>query len=80
MIDTLVGTDLTDVDEAFDAVGDLNERAEWHDLGDGAFDLRAYWKLLTTSDQGSVRVCLRRANASLSGFMPRITASTVSPA
>ena len=41
MIDALVGADLADVDEAFDAVGDLNERAERHDLGNGAFDLGA---------------------------------------
>ena len=37
----LVGADFADVDEAFDAFGDLHEGAEVHELGDGAFDLRA---------------------------------------
>ena len=41
MIDALVGADLADVDEAFDAFGDLDESAEGHDLGDGTFDLGA---------------------------------------
>ena len=45
MIDAAVGDDLADVDEAVDALGDLNEGAEVHDLGDGAFDLRADGKL-----------------------------------
>ena len=41
MIDAPVGDDLADVHQAVDAFGDLNERAEVHDLGDRAFDLRA---------------------------------------
>ena len=41
MIDALVGADFADVDQAFDAFGELHEGAELHDLGDGAFDLRA---------------------------------------
>ena len=41
MIDAAVGDDLADVHEAFDALGDLHECAEVHDLGDGPFDLRA---------------------------------------
>ncbi len=40
MIDALVGADLADVDQSLDAFGDLNECAEVHQLGDGAFDLR----------------------------------------
>ena len=41
MVDAAVGGDLADVDEAFDAFGDLDEGAEVHDFGDGAFDLGA---------------------------------------
>ena len=35
------GGDLADVDQAFDAVGELDEGSEVHQLGDGAGDLRA---------------------------------------
>ena len=45
MIDALVGADFADVDQAFDAFGDLDKGAEGHDLGDRAFDLRADGKL-----------------------------------
>ncbi len=41
VVDAAVGDDFADVDEAFDAVGELHERAEVHQLGDGALDLRA---------------------------------------
>ena len=46
MVDAAVRRDLADVHEAVDAFSDLNECAEVHDLGDGAFDLRADGKSL----------------------------------
>src|SRR5580692_9454361 len=41
MIDAAISDDFADVDETFHSFGDLNKGAEVHDLGDGAFDLRA---------------------------------------
>ena len=41
MVDAVICADLADVDQAFDAVGDLNECAEVHELGHGPFNLRA---------------------------------------
>ena len=46
MVDAAVGDDFADVDEAFDAFGELHERAEFHHAGDRAFDRRADGKLL----------------------------------
>ena len=46
MVDALVGADLADVNQAFDAVGQLNKRAKVHELGDRTFNLRSYGKLL----------------------------------
>ena len=44
MVDAAVGDDLADVHESVDALRDLNECSEVHDLGDGAFDLRSSGK------------------------------------
>jgi hypothetical protein len=52
MVDAAVGDDLADVHEAVDTLGDLNESAEVHDLGDGAFDLRAGGKLALDFEPG----------------------------
>jgi len=41
MVQAAVGDNLADVDETFDALGDLNEGAEVHELGDRAFHLGA---------------------------------------
>ena len=41
MVEAALGGDLADVDQAFDAVGQLHKSAEVHKLGDGAFNLRA---------------------------------------
>src|ERR1035441_4196192 len=46
MIDALVGADLADVDQAFNAIFELHEGAEVHELGDRALDLRACGELL----------------------------------
>ena len=41
VVEATVGGDFADVNEAFDAFGDLHEGSEVHELGDGALDLRA---------------------------------------
>ena len=41
VIDAALGADFADVNQALDAVGDLDERAEVHDFGDRPPDLRA---------------------------------------
>jgi hypothetical protein len=80
VVDAAVGDDLADVDQAFDAVGELNEGAEVHDFGDRAFNLRADRELCARFGPGSARVCLRpRAMRRSSGLMERMTASTRSP-
>ena len=41
MVDALFGADLADVNQAFDAFGQLDEGAEVHQLGHRPFNLRA---------------------------------------
>ena len=47
-----VGADLADVNQALDALVQLDECAEVHELGDGAFDLRADGELLRHIEPG----------------------------
>src|ERR1035437_1671685 len=46
MIDAALGADFADVDQAFDALGDLNEGSEVHELSNGTGGLRAHGKFL----------------------------------
>ena len=46
VVQAALGCDLADVDQALDAVRQLHKSAEVHQLGDGAFDLRADGKVV----------------------------------
>ncbi len=79
VVEALFGGDLGDVDEAFDAFGDLDEGAELGDAGDGAFDdgagVDGFDDLGPGVAEGLLEAEGRCALRSVS--MARMTASTV---
>ena len=52
VVETAVGHDLADVDQAFDAIGNLNESAKAHELGDRAFNCAPTGKLRCDLEPG----------------------------